>query len=138
MLDHCCNLNCSLSTEEDGFWPMLGCFAVLLERLGDRIWQMPSFHYKPGDVFKIITTNGNYTTCIQQQQSEGDATFSQDILSNSERIRLLSCSSGRFYKTALAWFRPFVQSLLDFDSGGECVSEVVRYLHDVAGKCLCQ
>lgn len=95
---------------------------------------MPSFNYKPLDIFHTITTNPIYSNSIQQWQDESEASFSKDDFRGSERFRTLSFSSGRFYKTAVALFHPFVQSLLVFDSGGECVSEVVRYLHTVAGQ----
>ena len=114
---------------------MLQCFLVFLERLGDRIWQLPMlFNYKPGDVFNIITSNCIYSRSVQQWQNEGEASFSQDVVTDSQRTRSPSFSSGRFYKSAVSWFHPFVQSFLDFDSGGECVSKVITHLHNVAGK----
>lgn len=123
-----------LSTEDGTFWHILQCFVALLEKLGERIWQMPEFKFLPGDVFNIITENTIYRNYIQQRQEEREISPSQEACRDSSKP-WLSSSSCRSYKTALAWFKPFVQSLLVFDSGGEHVSEVVRYLHNVAGRC---
>ena len=112
---------------------MLQCFVLLLERLGSRIWQMPKFNYMPTNVFRIITENWIYSDSITQWQ-HGSETPNRDW-KDSKRTRTLSSSSSKIYKTAVAWFDPFVKSFLDFDSGGEIVSKVVRYLHDVAGNC---
>lgn len=112
---------------------MLQCFVLLLERLGSRIWQMPKFNYMPTNVFRIITENWIYSDSITQWQ-HGSETPNGDW-KDSKRTRTLSSSSSKIYKTAVAWFDPFVKSFLDFDSGGEIVSKVVRYLHDVAGNC---
>lgn len=118
-------------TDKSPFWPMLQCFVLLLERLGSRIWQMPKFNYMPTDVFRIITENWIYSDSITQWQ-HGSETPNKDW-KDFKRTRTLSSSSSKIYKTAVAWFDPFVKSFLDFDSGGEIVSKVVRYLHDVAG-----
>ena len=67
------------------------------------------------------------------------AGFSQEVFGELRATRKLSSSSdtkysSRFYKTALAWFQPFVQTLLDFESNGDCLSHVIEYLHHLAGK----
>ncbi len=136
------NLKCFPSTEPGAFWPMLQCFVVLLERLGDRMWQIPAFNYQPEQLFKIMTVNCFFRNAVKQWQSdnEDEETFSQKELGDSqtETLDRLSCLSDTKYsrgfcKTALAWFQPFVESLLDFDSGKDCLSLVIEYLHGVAG-----
>ena len=107
------------STEEGPFWSVLQCFTVFIEKLGERIWQMPSFHYQPNGLFDIITSNAVYTNYIQKRLGESE------ITSHSQPRRL--------YKTALVWFRPFVESFLDFESGELCVCEVLKYFHNLAG-----
>ncbi|XP_078359214.1 uncharacterized protein LOC144643749 isoform X2 [Oculina patagonica] len=131
--------------EPGAFWPMLQCFVVLLERLGDRMWQIPAFNYQPEQLFKIMTVNCFFRNAVKQWQSdnENEETFSQEELGDSqtETLDRLSCLSDTKYsrgfcKTALAWFQPFVESLLDFDSGKDCLSLVIEYLHGVADDCL--
>ena len=134
-------VNNLLSTDEGAFWPRLQCFVVLLERLGNRIWQISALLYKPHQLFRIITENHVFHNAIMQwKNNEFEvAGFSQEVFGELRATRKLSSSSdtkysSRFYKTALAWFQPFVQSLLDFEPNGDCLSHVIEYLHFLAGK----
>ncbi|XP_022786146.1 probable helicase senataxin [Stylophora pistillata] len=127
--------------EGEAFWPMLQCFVVLLERLGERIWQISVFTRNPDQLFGIITKNCFFKEAILQWQTQdGGVIFKQKDIRQSNKARSLSGakSSSGFYNTALAWFQPFVLSLLDFDFGEHYVSLVIRYLHNVADKCLTQ
>lgn len=133
------SLKCTLSTDDGAFWPRLQCFIVLLERLGIKnIWQI-SVH-KPDQLFTIITENYSFHNAVMQwQNNEDEEASSQEIFGDLRETRIVSGSSdtkhfSRFYKTALAWFQPFVQSVLDFDSHSNCVSHVIDYLHNLAGK----
>lgn len=120
---------------------MLQCFVVLLERLENRIWQLSSLDFKPDVLFNFITTHYIFTKYIQLWQDENELLCRQDevqeILSRdfmtTEGLSSSHLSSGRFRNTALAWLYPFVQSLLDFDTGGDNITEVIRYLHNIAG-----
>ena len=87
---------------------------------------MPSFHYQPNGVFDIITSNAVYTNYIQKRQAESE-------VNNNSQTASYGDSKRRLYKTALVWFRPFVESFLDFESGEFCVSEVLMYFHNLAG-----
>lgn len=121
----------------EAFWPMLQCFVVLQERLEERIWQISVFTYKPEELFEIITENCSFKEAILQWQTQdGGVKFKPKDVKQSKRVRSLSDakSTSGFYNTALAWFQPFVLSLLDFDDGQLYVSLVIRYLHNVAGK----
>ena len=145
-----------LFVEESAFWPTLQCLVVFLERLGSHIWlQFSSFKCSPDRLFSIITEHPLYRNTIKQwdssKQSRGkphekakhmdgfgvDETavnLSQNVggVSSSLSTDRSNCT-GRLYKTTFAWFQPFVQSLLDFESGGRCVSRVIEYLHCTAG-----
>ena len=129
-------LKCSTSTEDEAFGPKFQCFVVLLERLGNRIWQISAFNYKPDHLFIMITNNHVFHNAVTKwQNQEDEATFSQEVLSGDSQRTRASCDTKfyNFYNTAVAWYQPFVQSLLDFDSGGDCLSLVIEYLHKVAG-----
>ena len=73
---------------------------------------------------------------MQWQNHDGRVNFNQEVLRQSARSFSSSSDtkSSGFYNTALKWFHPFVISLLDFDYGGHCLSLVIKYLHEVAGK----
>lgn len=132
------SLKCTSSTDDGAFWPRLQCFIVLLERLGNRIWQI-SVH-KPDQLFTIIIENNSFHNAVMHWQSdEGEDSSSQEMFGDLHETRTPSGSSdtkhsSRFYKTALAWFQPFVQSVLDFDSCKDCLSLVINYLHNLAGE----
>jgi len=73
------------------------------------------------------------------QSSEDEEASSQEMFGDLHETRTVSGSSAtkhssRFYKTALAWFQPFVRSVLDFESHNNCLSLVIDYLHNLAGK----
>jgi len=114
----------------------------LLERLGIRnIWQISA--WKPDQLFKIITENDSFhdntVTCMCWNNNEDEEASSQEMFGDLRETRTVSGSSdtkhsSRFYKTALAWFQPFVQSVLDLDSCNNCLSLVINYLHNLAGK----
>lgn len=124
--------NMSDQMEDEGhFWSVLQCFTIFLEKLGERIWQMPGFHSVPSEVFDIITLNIVYTNYIQKRQDESE-------VKNVIQAATNTVSKRRSYKTALVWFWPFVESLLVFDSAVDCVSQVLTYLHDVAVCCSLQ
>lgn len=120
---------------------MLQCFVVLLERLENRIWQLSSLDFKPDVLFNFITTHCVFTKYIQLWQDENEPLCRQDDVQEissrdfmrTEGVSSSHLSNGRFRNTALAWLYPFVQSLLDFDTGGDNISEVIRYLHNMAG-----
>jgi len=130
-----------LSTDDGAFWPRLQCFIVLLERLGIRnILQVSG--RKPDQLFTIITQNYSFRNAVMHWQNcynEDEEASSQEMFGDLRETRTLSGSSdtkhsSRFFKTALAWFQPFVQSVLDFDSCNNCLSLVINYLHNLAGK----
>ena len=135
-------MKCALSTDDGAFWPRLQCFIVLLERLGIKnIWQISV--YKPDRLFTIITQNYSFHNAIMHWQNNVDEeASSQEMIGDLHETRTVSGSSdtkhsSRFYKTALAWFQPFAQSVLDFDdfdSCNNCLSLVINYLHNLAGK----
>lgn len=112
---------------------MLQCFVVLLERLENRIWQLSSLDFKPDVLFNFITTHCVFTKYIQLWQDENELEISSRDFMRTEGVSSSHLSNGRFRNTALAWLYPFVQSLLDFDAGGDNISEVIRYLHNMAG-----
>lgn len=121
---------------------MLQCFVVLLERLENRIWQLSSLDFKPDVLFNFITTHCVFTKYIQLWQDENELLCRQDDVHEissrdfmrTEGVSSSHLSNGRFRNTALAWLYPFVQSLLDFDTGEDNISEVIRYLHNMAGQ----
>ena len=120
---------------------MLQCFVVLLERLENRIWQLSSLDFKPDALFNFITTHCVFTKYIQLWQDENELLCRQDDVHEissrdfmrTEGVSSSHLSNGRFRNTALAWLYPFVQTLLDFDTGEDNISEVIRYLHNMAG-----
>ena len=132
-------MKCTLSTDDEAFWPRLQCFIVLLERLGIKnIWQISN--HKPDQLFKIITENYSFHDAVMHWRNhEDEEASSQEMFGDLRETRIVSGlsdtkHSSRFYKTALAWFQPFVQSVLDFDSHNDCLSLVINYLHDLAGE----
>ena len=127
-------MKCTSSADDGAFWPRLQCFIVLLERLGIRIWQISI--NRPDQLFTIITENYSFHNAVMHwQSSEDEEASSQEMVGDLSETRTLSGSSvakhsSRFCKTALAWFQPFVRSVLDID----CLSLVINYLHNLAGK----
>ena len=121
------------------FWPAMQCVTTLMEKLGSRTW----FQLSPSELFLAVTEHPTYQSEIAKWDGyHGDgglAPANEWCVSSGQSSEPLtrggSVPSAQPRKASLAWFMPFVHSLLNFGTlYKDCVSHVIYHVHRLSGE----
>ncbi|XP_048578304.1 uncharacterized protein LOC5512433 isoform X2 [Nematostella vectensis] len=118
---------------KQAFWSVLRCLSILLEQYGCRLW---SHDFSADKVLDMVTGHPVFVEEILKLQMSACSMFIKkdpdiDCSQSSQSSQSNSC--GATQRIALAWFGPFVTSLLDYGDVMEgAVTKVITYLHDLS------